>query len=450
MLAQAPGIVWEREYDDITIFHDVITTSDSRILCAGYRGASQTSLWCFDSSGDVLWTFGIPGTGQTGRRIATSPTGSFAVVGEVASVSDYDLFIASCSGDGSPLWQTILEKPSTQDLAFDVAALPDGGFAVCGYTQDSILATQAWILRFDSAGDTLWTRTWGLQYIDKAVSLVYLEGGITVLIRGRPQGSDYRPVLQRYSLDGELLWTVYQEYTGVPNDLCVSAEGGYCLMKRPFDMSSYTTYYVLDTAGSVLDEIPVVCQSGHEEMRTIIPTADGGYLVAGAEGHGDEPPATWNAHISRYDQAGGWMWTDIVQSGEEWKFYSAAQFPQGGYIAAGYHQDFTDASYALLVRYEPELSVPRPDIPSGLAIESCVPNPGTAIFSLNWSSNVSGTSGIRVYDISGRLRLDHELGLMSEGEHSSQIDLQALPSGCYFAVVTCGTGRASAKLVVLR
>ena len=92
----------------------------------------------------------------------------------------------------------------------------------------------------------------------------------------------------------------------------------------------------------------------------------------------------------------------------------------------------------------------QPARPVGLVLQSCVPNPGSAIFSLSWSSEVSGTSGVRVYDISGRLRLAQELGLMPEGEHSLQIDLQNEPSGCYLVVVYCGPDRASTKLVVLR
>lgn len=84
-----------------------------------------------------------------------------------------------------------------------------------------------------------------------------------------------------------------------------------------------------------------------------------------------------------------------------------------------------------------------------LVLSSCSPSPGTGEFSLTWSSGM-GLTEIGVYEESGRLCLDCDLGLMPEGDHSTQLDLQEMPSGCYLVVVSCGTERASTKLVVLR
>ena len=59
------------------------------------------------------------------------------------------------------LWTKVIGGDST-DVAYDVEELWDGGFAVVGYTK-SIPVTNydIWLLRTDSNGDTLWTRTYG-------------------------------------------------------------------------------------------------------------------------------------------------------------------------------------------------------------------------------------------------------------------------------------------------
>jgi len=86
---------------------------------------------------------------------------------------------------------------------------------------------------------------------------------------------------------------------------------------------------------------------------------------------------------------------------------------------------------------------------SSLVLGSCRPSPGSGVFVVEWSSG-EGLTRVSVHDASGRLRLDRDLGQMAAGEHSCQPDLQGLPSGCYLVVVSCGSERASTKLVLLR
>lgn len=445
-----PGIVWEREYDFPSIFYDVVSTSDGKIVCCGGT-TTGLDLWCYDGEGDLLWQSGGGGSYPRGAaRVISPPTGGYAVTGTCGLEygSGHDLYVSRYDAYGTAVWNTALERPQSQDHGCDIAALPDGGFAVCGYTQDPILATQAWILRFDSAGDTLWTRTWGpTSYPDKAFAVECSDGGITVLVQGKPEGyTQGRPLLLRYSMDGSLMW-VSTSMIGTGLDLCRTG-AGYCALRRETSASSFITG--CDATGSILWNSALVCY-GQQDMHTVRSTMDGGFLVAGADDYSFEfPGSDWNAHLSKYDQSGNWMWTQSLESGDDCWFYSAAQIPQGGYTAAGTHSTYQDVQRAYLVRFEPETGMEQPDRPVGLVLQSCVPNPGSAIFSLSWSSSLPAAADVGVFDISGRLQTAQCLGPTPPGMHSTQLNLQELPSGCYLVVVTCGSERASTKLVLLR
>jgi hypothetical protein len=446
-----PGIVWEREYDFPNIFNDVVATSDGKIVCCGGT-TTGLDLWCYDGDGNLLWQTGGGGTYTRGAaRVISPPSGGYAVAGTCGLEygSGHDLYVSRYDAYGTAIWNTALERPLSEDYGCDIAALPDGGFAVCGYHSDSTLGNQAWILRFDSSGDTLWTRTWGpTSYPDKAFALEYSEGGITVLVQGKPEGyTQGRPLLQRYSMDGDLLW-MSTEMIGIGLDLCMAGTG-YGVLRREGTASNYISR--CDSNGELQWNSPIVCY-GQQDMNAIHMTMDGGFLVAGADDYDIDPPASdWNAHLSRYDQDGNWMWTQSLESGDDNWFYSAVQLPQGGYIAAGRHDTYADAiSRGYLVRFAPETGIEQPELPSSLIMQSCVPNPGSTSFSLSWSSSLPGATVVKVFDVSGRLRLEQNLGRTPGGEQSIQLDLQQMPSGCYLVVVSCGSERASTKLVLLR
>jgi hypothetical protein len=104
---------------------------------------------------------------------------------------------------------------------------------------------------------------------------------------------------------------------------------------------------------------------------------------------------------------------------------------------------------ALLVRLAPETGIEEGPVGAGLTMGSVSPNPSSDMANLSWVSGNSGISEVSVYDLSGRLWTEQDLGVIPEGEHSFQLDTQQLPPGCYLVVVSNGSERAATKLVKL-
>ena len=79
--------------------------------------------------------------------------------------------------DGRPLWDQAFGGPG-EDEASAVAALPDGGLAVAGYTASKGAGElDAWVLRLAADGRLLWDRTLGGEGRDRAQDAAALPDG---------------------------------------------------------------------------------------------------------------------------------------------------------------------------------------------------------------------------------------------------------------------------------
>lgn len=86
----------------------------------------------------------------------------------------------------------------------------------------------------------------------------------------------------------------------------------------------------------------------------------------------------------------------------------------------------------------------------GLTLEDCSPNPCRDVAVVEWRSEAPGPVSISVYDSSGRLCMVQHHGTLPGGRHAVRIDARELPAGCYLVMVSCGSGSASTRMIVLR
>ncbi|NLF38003.1 hypothetical protein GX586_01070 [bacterium] len=108
---------------------------------------------------------------------------------------------------------------NVMDGAAGVCAAHDGAVYVCGWTdgpfdgQAAVSNRDAYLCKFSSWGERLWTRIWGATWNDeaRAVSIdsngfVYVAGGISGPIDGQPFAGATDLFLRKYAPDGSLVW----------------------------------------------------------------------------------------------------------------------------------------------------------------------------------------------------------------------------------------------------
>ncbi|MBS1903679.1 MAG: T9SS type A sorting domain-containing protein [Bacteroidetes bacterium] len=83
-------------------------------------------------------------------------------------------------------------------------------------------------------------------------------------------------------------------------------------------------------------------------------------------------------------------------------------------------------------------------------IERIYPNPASDRIRLLISTPESSSATISIMDIQGKRVLSRDLGILTEGEHSSELDVRALPAGSYVVTLTTESALATAQLVVVR
>jgi hypothetical protein len=160
--------------------------------------------------GDVLWAHQLgDASDQTGRRVAAGPDGSVFLgghfygaiaLGDDAIVSEdgVDIFLARLDGDGTPIWTRPIGGDGDNDGAVRIAADPEGGVVLAGsFTGTVDLGggpfsspndDDAFVARYDGAGNHLWSKHYDTTASEKvlAVALDPLNGD--VLLAGNDSG----------------------------------------------------------------------------------------------------------------------------------------------------------------------------------------------------------------------------------------------------------------------
>src|SRR5205823_392934 len=134
---------------------------------------------------------------------------------------------------GDTLWTRTFGGPSF-DFIHGIHQTSDGGYILTGHTYSfSAGEPDVYLIRTDSSGDSLWTKTFGGLGFDDGVSVQqttdggYIIVGVTNLFT--PDSGDV--YLMKTDSSGNVLWT--RTYGGTGNDIGYSvqqnADGGYII-----------------------------------------------------------------------------------------------------------------------------------------------------------------------------------------------------------------------------
>lgn len=158
--------------------YDVIETPSKELIVTGYGSSllpDSLSMLVLkiDSSGNQLWVKFIGNTyDDYGKGVTLSSDGNILVAGYGKSGSMYeDAWLVKFDQMGNTLWKKYYGGPMF-DSFYELVSVSDGGICAVGYTnffggggQDAL------IMRLDSNGDTLWTKVFGGTGCDEAYGI---------------------------------------------------------------------------------------------------------------------------------------------------------------------------------------------------------------------------------------------------------------------------------------
>jgi len=273
-------------------------TSDGGYIVAGYTnsfGAGSYDIWLIktDASGDSLWSRTYGGSGSDICKYAQQTSdGGYVVAGGTDSfgAGSKDFWLLKTDADGNMLWNRTYGGSSYEDF-YAAHCTSDGGYIVTGWSSSFGVNTDAWVVRTDANGDSLWARTYGGDGWDAFYSVQetsdggYVMGGQSNSFPG-PGSYDFWVV--RTDADGNSLWS--NIYGGELAEYCRSVDetfdGGYALIgyTQSFGAGSWDLWLVKTdpdgdslwsrTFGGIGSDC---CLAGQQ-------TTDGGYILAAYTG----------------------------------------------------------------------------------------------------------------------------------------------------------------------
>ncbi|UCG30040.1 MAG: hypothetical protein JSV53_11170 [candidate division WOR-3 bacterium] len=287
--------LWTRTYggSQNDVGNKIIETSDHGYAILGETesfGTGNVDIWLLktNGTGDTTWTRTYGGVGWEGASsVQQTPDGGYIIVGSTASFgAGYaDVYIIKTDADGITEW-TRTYGGANWDGAFSVEVAAVGGYIVAGQTASSGAGnTDAWLLRTDTTGDTLWTRTYGGSDADEFRSIAETSSDRIVLAgQTKSSGSgDFDVWLTEVDLGGNVLWT--RTYGGPLTEIgacIIELTNGYLVAghTQSFGNGDYDIWLL--RTNTIGDTIWTQTHGGYgiELGLSTVQTTDGGYIVA--------------------------------------------------------------------------------------------------------------------------------------------------------------------------
>jgi hypothetical protein len=174
------------------IAHSIILSSDGGYVVAGRTGSFGAGGWDMyvvklDSSGNVQWTKTIGGSlTDIAFSIIQSSDGGYVVAGWTGSfgAGEYDFYVVKLDSSGNVVWTKTIGGSLT-DVAYSIIQSSDGGYVVAGYTQSfGAGGADIYVVKLDSSGNVVWTKTIGGSYFDWAYSIIQSSDGGYIVAGG--------------------------------------------------------------------------------------------------------------------------------------------------------------------------------------------------------------------------------------------------------------------------
>ncbi|MDD5530702.1 MAG: T9SS type A sorting domain-containing protein [bacterium] len=447
LFAGAPDTLWTRTYGTVSddLGYSVQQTQDSGFIISGttYFGAGaypDIYLVKTNCSGDTLWTRILGGDkGDFGWSIQQAQDGGFIIAGTTSSFGAglNDVYLIKTNSSGDTLW-TKTFGGTGEDYGYSIQQTEDGGFIIAGMNDFEV-----YLIKTDSLGDTLWTKTYG--GVEGHSVRQTQDGGF--IIAGKTSVGNDDIYLVKTNSSGVLLWTKTFGGTG--------EEHGYSV-QQTFDSGFIVTGYTksfgaggedvyLIKTNSLGDSIWARTYGGtdSDEGISVQQTQDSGFIVAGwtwSFGAG-----SWDVYLIKTNPSGDTMWTKTF-GGTGWdEGRSVQQTSDGGFIIAGWTHSF-GAGYSDV--YLIRLGKDGAGVEEKSKIKYQKSNMEIIKDKIFLSVPKSMNVDVKIYDLCGRLQSTVYEGALSKGNYTFTPSIKK--NGVYFVVLRTDNFAKSAKIIKLK
>ncbi len=313
------------------------------------------------SAQDIVWSKHYGGAyNEGGYALAQTPDGGYAAVGSTYSygAGDHDLYLIRTDSLGDTLWSRTFGG-SAADYGHDLFVTSDSGFIMVGTTLSYGQGKEdLYLIRTNRWGDPLWSRTFGGAQTDEGWSIrATQDGGYILCGTTSSSGAGYGDLwLLKVNAAGDSLWS--KTFGGV------GGESGFAVREAPDGAliavgctgsfgEGYSSVYAVKVSSSG-DSLWARSYGGSRADigYSVENTLDLGFVIAGSTasfglGYSE-------TYIIKLTSAGGLEWQNTFGGIKDDRAFAVSPTVDGGYILAGTTESFgAGGSDQYIVKVDP-------------------------------------------------------------------------------------------------
>lgn len=442
-------ITFEQTYGGINDdhFYSVRQTNDGGYICIGSTenyGATDYDIYILktDLIGDSIWAKRITDTlnyNDMGYSIEQTNDGGYIFGGSL----DGKAYVQKIDDAGNVVWGKFYDEGF---MAHSVQHTFDNGYVFAGKSKDY----KVYLVKTYPDGDTMWTRKYGYATMAYGYCVQQtIDSGYIVIgsILGY-DGIHHDAYLIRVNSIGDTLWT--RKYDGPSN---VTDYGNYVIVENNGDYivscsfdwavnSSHARIMRINDNGNILWESSIG-NSSYTNAYTIQKTLDNAYVFTGATI--DTTNNDLDVILVKLNALGDTLWIRTFGGLSSDHAYGVDVCDDGGYIVAGYTESFGAGSEDMyLIKTDNNgILTPIHELDNSQLCLNVFPNPFTGDISIELNI---GDKKIDVYNNIGQLVFSQDIIVKREGE-TRKINLKLKEPGFYIVKVTNKNGIRVNKVI---
>ncbi len=392
------------------------TAGNAVVTGSSYEPATDNDIVTvkYDASGTRLWVSRYNGIGDFDDRanaIALDDLGNVYVCGAASRNpfgDNYDMVTLKYDASGAQQWVELMNgTANANDGALGLTLDTDRNVYVCGVSTSAGAVCDMATVKYSSAGELLWSRTFDGNHANDAAEDITLDAAGNVCVTG------------------------YATFSGAQSD--------YATLK-------YTPWGVLRWSRAYNGPV-----TGFDQGKSIAADRDGNLYVTGYSDRG-LAAVDYDYATVKYDSAGAQQWVARYQGtgnnidlAVKLLLDTADDVIVTGW-STGTHLtevDFTTIKYGQAgssTAPPPRASCPEPAV-------TAAPNPFDALTNLRLLMPEAGPVDVAVWDPAGRKVRNLVHGWLEPGEHAIRFDGRGLGPGVFLYRAQTAQGTATGKLV---
>ncbi len=293
--------LWTKTYGDnyIDEIYIVKQTSDGGYILAGASTAfgwyGEGWLLRTDSNGNIIWNQGFHPNPSTQNEwdnfydVIETSDGGFIALG-FGGYQDYywQAWILKVDSDGNVIWNKSFGEQFIWERLYSFQQTSDGGYIAVGdkhYTYGDTTSHDGWLVKFNSIGDTLWTKHFGAAQVDIFRSIQITSDGNYIIAGEREPfwGLGFKGWMMKVNSEGNVIWNNmygdggFMSVQNTPNGNYIAAGTKFVSQVALNDAWLVKT----DIIGNVIYDHTYQISNLDDVVQSIQPTTDGGYILGG-------------------------------------------------------------------------------------------------------------------------------------------------------------------------